>query len=279
LASSFSGVKVVNVSSEKINTLYKEKEILLDKEEYPNLFIVFKNADSQSALTRVSQDGTIAKLISDKLSAGGIKPKNKEQTMALDMLLDDKVPVNIITGSSGSGKTILALAAALSKIESGKYKKIILSKPMSQVGEYELGILPGLLDEKFMPYLGNFQDNLIQLGGKDIEHLMERYNIECAPIQLMRGRSFVDTFIICDEVQVLNHHEMKTIGTRVGNGSKIVFLGDLKQIDSNIPKTSTGLYKTMNSQTAKESGMLGAIDLIKVERGPVCELFTNIFEE
>lgn len=273
----FTGVKVIGVSSEKINALYKSKTIELDKDEYPNLFIVFK-AENQSALTRVSADGKSGILISDKLSASGIKPKNKEQTMALDMLLDDKVPVNILTGRAGSGKTILSLAVALSKIEAGKYKKLILTRPMSQVGQYNLGMLPGMVDEKFLPYLGNFQSNLSQLGGKDLEHLMEIYDIDCMPIQLMRGCSFKDTFVICDEVQVLDSMEILTIGTRVGENSKILFLGDLNQRDSNIAKTNTGLYKLMNAPKAKESALIAAIDLIKCERSAVSALFGEIFE-
>jgi PhoH-like ATPase len=276
---SFTGVKVTQISSEVINLLYKNKTLDLGKEEYPNQFIVFKSEGSQSALARVDGTGKAANLISDKLTASGIKAKNKEQAMALDMLLDDTVPVNVMTGKAGSGKTICALAVALAKFEAGKYKKIIVTRPMSQVGSYELGILPGTVSERFSPYLGNFYDNLIQLAGKNLEDILEQFNIECLPIQLMRGRSLMDTFIICDEVQVLDFNEMRTLGTRVGENSKIVIMGDMQQRDSKISKTNTGLYKLMNSEISKESALVASIELLKVERSKTSALFGDIFEE
>ncbi len=274
---SFTGVSVKKVSSEVITKLYAEKNIKLSESDYPNSFIVFKS-ETASALTRVDSTGKQANLISDKIKAGKIKPRNKEQYMALDMLLDDSVPVNVITGKAGSGKTLLTLATALEKVEDGKYKRIILTRPMSQVGKYSLGSLPGTVEEKFLPYLANFQTNLTQLGGRDLVGLMARYDIECLPMQLIRGASFMDTFIIADEVQVLDESEMLTLGTRVGEGSKIVILGDLDQRDEKIAKTSTGLYKLMNNTLCKESPLVAAIELLKSERSATAALFSQIFE-
>ncbi len=280
MSTNFTGVRVVETTAERINELYKKKSIVIGKKDFPNSFIVFKTEGQQSALTRVDSTGLSANLISDKLSAGKFKPRNKEQFMALDMLMDDKVQVVLMSGRAGTGKTIAALAAALSKLEDDKYEEIILTRPMSQVGKWDLGSLPGNVDEKLLPYLGNFQSNLAQLGaGKDMELLMNRYSIRCIPIQLMRGCSFSKSFIILDEAQVLDEHEMLTIGTRVGEGSKIVICGDLKQIDTKIAANKTGLYKVFNSKLAKESSLVGAIELLKVERGPVSLLFTEIFEE
>jgi|SRR5579863_5476916 len=280
MSTPFTGVKVVQSTSDKLNQLYKDKNIILSKSEYPNLFIVFKSEGSQSALCRVDHTGKQANLIPDKLSAYGIKAKNKEQAMALDMLLDETVPVNVITGRSGSGKTILSLAVGLDKYEKGIYKKIVLTRPMSQVGGYELGILPGTVQERFSPYLGNFYDNLIQLTNcKNLENVMEQYNVECIPIQLLRGRSIIDTFIIADEVQVLSYGDMLTLGTRVGENSKIVIMGDLNQRDSKIAKANTGLDKLMHSSVAKESALVAAIELLKVERSATSQLFGDIFEE
>lgn len=278
MATPFTGVRVVETTAQRINELYKTKKIVIGKKDFPNSFIVFKS-DSQSALTRVNQDGETASLISDKLKASNIKPRNKEQFMALDMLLDDSVTVCIMTGRAGSGKTLLSLAAALQKMDEEKYDRIILTRPMSQVGRYDLGALPGSVDEKFMPYLGNYESNLSQFASKDITHLMERYHIECRPLQLMRGASYAKTFIIADETQILDEHEMLTLGTRVGEGSKIVILGDLNQRDEKIAVNNTGLYKMMNHKLSKESTLVAAIELLKVERSETCKLFADIFEK
>lgn len=275
----YTGVEVVHVPRETIDILYKFKFIDSEDQAYPNKFVVLKSEDgSGSALARVAGSGFRMNLIRDNLSASTIKPRNKEQAMAFDMLLDDSVTVCVLTGKAGSGKTILALAAALEKLEDGKYKRIILTRPMSQVGEFNLGILPGNVDEKFIPYLGNFQGNLQQLG-KDIKILMERYDVECIPLQLIRGCSFIDTYIICDEAQVMNEKDMLTLGTRVGDNSKLIIMGDLDQIDGKIKKEETGLYKLMNSETSKESPLVAAIELLKIERSATAKLFTEIFNK
>lgn len=275
---SYTGVSVIEVDKTTIDCLYEDKQITLitDVKLYPNMFVVLK-APGQSAMGIVSSGNEIH-LISDKTKLGNIKPRNKEQSMAFNMLLNDDIPINVMTGRSGVGKTLVTLAAALKKVEDGKYKRIILSRPMSQIGQYNFGILPGTVDEKMNPYLGNFQDNLAQLSGQDIEHAMESFNIECIPIQLMRGRSFINSFIIIDEIQVLNDMELLSIGTRVGDGSKIVLLGDLNQRDAKISKTNTGLYKFINSQITKESPLVASIELLKVERSPTCLLFSQVFE-
>ncbi len=278
MSTPFTGVKVIETTNDNINKLYVDRYIELETVEYPNLYLVIKASEQQSALARVDSTGTKAVLLPDKLTAQGIKPKNKEQVMALDALLDVGLTVNIMTGLAGSGKTLLSLAAALQHIEKGNYKKLILTRPMSQVGQYDLGILPGNVDEKFLPFLGNFETNLSQLGGKDIDLLMQRYDIECLPIQLMRGCSFKDAIIICDEIQILDAHEMLTIGTRVGENCKIVLLGDLNQRDKKIAKEKTGLYTVMNSELAKESCLVSAIQLLKNERSVTAKLFSDIFE-
>lgn len=276
---SYTGVRVVDTTKEVIDCLYENKSnnFIWEEKMYPNMFLVLK-ANGQSAMGIVGADGTTVNLISDKAKLGNIKPRNKEQSMAFNMLLNDNIPINVMTGRSGVGKTLITLAAALKKVEEGKYKRIILSRPMSQIGQYDFGILPGTVDEKISPYLGNFQDNLAQLSGQDIEHAMESFNIECIPIQLMRGRSFINSFIIIDEIQVLNDMELLSVGTRVGDGSKIVLLGDLQQRDAKIAKTNTGLYKFINSQITKESPLVASIELLKVERSPTCLLFSQVFE-
>jgi PhoH-like ATPase len=283
----YSGVKVLEVDKDVIDEFYKSKEISLDNFDqrhvfYPNMYIVLKDADgaSNSALGKV-KGGKVVLLPKD-LSAGNVRPKNKEQVFAMDALLDDSIKVVVLTGRAGSGKTICTLAAAISKIEQKKYKKLLLTRIMTQVGSHELGILPGDLDDKFNPYLRNYMCNLdVILGARkdNMEDLVERYNAEFLPFQLVRGASFHDCYIIADECQTLNYHDMLTLGTRVSEGSKIIILGDLKQRDTKIAKDKTGIYKFVNSMEAKESEFVATIELIKSERGPVSTLFANIFED
>lgn len=284
ISESYTGVRVIeSVRTDYINNLFNYGwmdglNTITEDKLYPNQFLVLKSTGSQSAMGIVDSTGKKINLISDKTKLGNIKPRNKEQSMALNMLLNDEIPVNVMTGRSGTGKTLLTLAAALKKVEDGKYKRIILSRPMSQIGSYDFGILPGNVEEKLSPYLGNFQDNLAQLSGDDIEHAMDSFNIECIPVQLMRGRSFINSYIIIDEIQVLNDMELLSLGTRVGDGSKIVLLGDLNQRDSKITKIATGLHKFINHPLTKESPLVASIELLKVERSPTCLLFSQVFE-
>jgi PhoH-like ATPase len=217
-----------------------------------------------------------------KLSAFGVRPKNKEQVMAMSALLDDRISLCMMTGRAGTGKTLLAMAAALQKVEDGKYDRIIITRPMSQVGRYELGALPGDVDEKFGPYLENYLTNISQMVGNDrrtAHDLMEQFKIEAMPLQLIRGASWAGAFIIADEVQVLDHHEMLTLGTRIGAESKLVVMGDLNQRDEQIAKAATGLHKVMNDKRMKESPLTSAIELWKCERSKLAKLFADVFEE
>jgi PhoH-like ATPase len=310
----FTGVQVVEgVDATLVQTLFAKGTLLMEEirsvlgdQTFPNSFAVLKSVGNASALTRVSPDGQTLLLIRDHLQASGVKPRNKEQMMVLSTLLDDRIPVQIISGRAGTGKTLLALACAMQKVEDGVYNKIILTKPMSQVGQYDLGILPGTIEDKFAPFLINYATNVEQLlGGHDLRREEEKktkkvkadtltiqrtglqmvmadffrsYNVEMVPLQLLRGASFNRAFIIADEIQVLGHPEMLTLGTRVAEGSKLVLMGDLDQRDEKIKRTATGLHKTINDPKMKASSLVSFIELRKVERGPVAELFADVFE-
>jgi PhoH-like ATPase len=285
MADKFTGVKVLEDQDPALVTeLYKNKKIDIESlpnsnSFYPNLFIVIKSASQASALTRVSPDGRTLLLLQD-IEASGIKPKNKEQTMALNMLMDDSVPLNVLIGRAGTGKTLLTLAVAMQKFEEKKYERLILTKPMSQVGKRDLGALPGDVNEKFAPYLMNYMSNFEQLvGRKSTQDAISQFHIEFIPMQLIRGASFLNAFVIADEVQVLDHHEMLTLGTRIGENSKLVVMGDLNQRDEKIAKNKTGLWKIMEDEKMKSSGLVAAIELIKVERSPLAKLFADVFEE
>lgn len=305
-----SGVQVLSaVDPSILDALFAAGQVSLDvfgdslQDAFPNSFLVLKSEGQASALARIAPDGQTVLAIQD-VQAAGIKPRNKEQRMALATLLDDRIPVQVLTGKAGTGKTLLALAAAMQKYEEGVYNKIILTKPMSQVGQYELGILPGTIEEKFAPFLINYASNVEQLIGtpdpgpskrstkKDpnapdrpanglkgsMVDFFQQYRVEMVPFQLLRGASFQKAFIIADEIQVLTHADMLTLGTRVAAGSKLVLMGDLNQRDEKIARRATGLYKVSTDPRMQESGLVSCLDLIKVERGPVAELFSRVFE-
>lgn len=286
---SYTGVKVLELSHTFIDQIYAQGKIEIPDKRfvwYPNQYVYLKandTSDKAGAIARVSANREELFLIRDKhVRAFGVQPKNKEQTMAMAGLLDDDVKLCTLTGRAGTGKTLLTIAAALQKIEEKKYGRIIITRPMSQVGKYDLGALPGDVDEKFGPYLENYISNIQQLGGNNkhtARDIIEMYKMEAMPMQLIRGASWVNSFIIADEVQVCDKHEMLTLGTRVGEGSKLVIMGDLGQRDEDIAREDTGLYHIINSRKMKESPLTAHIQLIKSERSALSELFANVFEE
>lgn len=284
----YSGVQVIEINSVVINEVYAAGYIEVPDKRlvwYPNEYIYLKadDAESKGAICRVSKDSKTLQLIRDKdLKAFGLRARNKEQTMALAGLLDENVPLCILTGKAGCGKSLLALAAALQKMEEKKYDRIILTKPMSQVGRYDLGALPGGLEEKFNPYLENYITNLQQLVGNNrytTTDLIAMYKIQTFPMQLLRGVSWVKSLILADEVQTCDRHEMLTLGTRIGEGSKLIVMGDLGQRDERILREDTGLYKMVNSEEMKRSPLVSHINLIKGERSSLCELVASVLEE
>ncbi len=297
----YSGVKVItNVDKELIGQVYSSGKVDIDQfdKRYnlyanQNMYVVLKDevtseetgdvlvAGSASVLTRVQGSSLVKLETNGDTVASGIRAKNKEQLMALDALLDDSVHVVSLTGIAGTGKTLLTLAAAMHCVEQGTYNKIILTRPMTQVGKHDLGILPGEINDKFGPYLKNYMCNFEHLlkGRKTIEDLIQFYNMEFVPLQLIRGASWANAFIIADEVQTLNHHEMLTLGTRIGENSKLVNMGDLNQRDERIAKDKTGLFHWVNSPMVKASKLTASINLIKSERSEICKLFADVFED
>jgi PhoH-like ATPase len=293
----YTGVKVIDVSSDIISSIYLNKEISLDNlpinDYFENEYLVIKDnsGGSASAICRVN-NGKCHVINTKILEQGkvGLKPRNKEQEMTMDALLDEEIKVVALTGSAGTGKTIVSLAVAMHLVDKGLYERIILTRPMSQVGvERTMGFLPGDVDEKFLPFLSNYFDNMEFLVGNKKKRgvdrtfnqdlIMQQYNIECIPLALIRGASWMNSIILADEVQSLTKAEMLTLGTRVANNSKLVLMGDLKQIDGHMRDTESGLWKFINSKQAKNSSLVASIHLIKSERGPIPALFANIFEE
>ena len=300
----FTGVHVLTVDHAFLTSLYKERELLVYdllpailKDEscfkpFPHLFVVLISYDSNhqksSALAKISKDSTSISLLKDytKNSVCGIKARNKEQNMLLNGLMDPEVRCQIITGKAGSGKTVCTLAAAFEQViesRDSSYEQLILTRPMDPVGRVGLGALPGDASEKFNPYLANFFSNFSFLLGKRsleyIKTLIEDQKIVCMPLQLIGGASFSNAFIVADEVQSLNSDEMYALGTRAGENSKLVMLGDYRQrYGKKIHLSNTGLYQLMESGVAQSSPITSAIQLIKQERSAIAGLFTEVFD-
>lgn len=279
------GFRTIEVNDSLVSTLNAEQKIeIWDKRLalYPNMYVELRSldVDKHVSMGRVDATGNFVEKIEIPDLGGDLAPRNREQAFALHALMDDRIPVVVLTGTAGTGKTILTLAAAIKKIEQRQYAKAIITRPMSQVGKYQLGALPGGIDEKFNPYLMNYVTNLEQfVGPGNVTDLIDQCRLEAMPLQLFRGASFNKCFVIADEMQVCDHMEILTVGTRIGEGSKLVIMGDLNQRDERIAKEKTGLHKLMTDRKIKESPLVAAIELIKCERSETARLFAEVFEE
>jgi PhoH-like ATPase len=276
----YSGVCELQLDDVKINKFYQDGCIDHKQETiFPNQFCILKapNNPSASALARFSQN-RLQKLIFEGTCVFGIRPLNKEQKFALDLLLDDNVEVVTLVGRAGTGKTILALAAGLDKVfeDGGRYNRLLITRPIVPLGN-DLGFLPGDKEEKIRPWMQPIYDNLELLCNEhvrpnaSVNYLLSSEKIELEPLTYIRGRSIPRQFIICDESQNLSPHVIKTILTRIGKGSKIVFTGDPEQIDHPyLDASSNGLSYLV--ERIRQENISGHITLVKGERSGVAEL-------
>lgn len=279
------GFRVLDVATDVVNELHSKGKVeVWDKRLafYPNQYLELRDvaAEKHTVLGKVLASGeTIKKVESRRVY--DLTPRNREQIFALDALMDDSITTVVLAGVAGTGKTLLTLAMAMEKIESKKYKKVILTRPMSEVGKYKLGALPGDINEKFGPYLLNYLTNLEEFTGEEqyVQDLLEQNRFQIVPLQLMRGASFNGCLVIADEVQICDHMEILTIGTRIGEGSKVILMGDLNQRDEKIAREKTGLYKLMNDKKVRESPLVATIELTRCERSATAKLFAEVFEE
>jgi PhoH-like ATPase len=277
----YTGFTELDVDSEDIDIFYKQKKLIMHKEFSENHFVVLK-CGKQSALTRYSKGFVypLYKYDEDEV-VYGLFAKNFEQRLALDLLLDENIPLVTLSGKAGTGKTLLALAAALKQSQDANtYNKVIVARPIVAMGK-DLGFLPGELNEKLAPWMQPIYDNLEFLFNcktkEELTKMLAGYEdmIQVEALTYIRGRSIPDQFIIIDEAQNLTKHEVKTILTRVGDGTKIVLVGDPDQIDNPyLDAYSNGLtYVIEKMKHLKESGH---VTLSKGERSGLAQLAADI---
>jgi len=278
-------VITLEVESDDIDSFYSSRTLkgqhIDHLEANTSVKLVYKDNHKKSALGRVVvTDGSKAvKKLNIPDNVLGIRPRNTEQKFAIDLLLDDKIELVTLMGSAGTGKTILSLSAGLMSVLDGKYDKLLISRPIMPLGK-DVGFLPGDLESKLDPYMRPFYDNLdyIMMSGGvgrkykvSYEDLFENGTIQIEPITFIRGRSIPNQFIIIDESQNMTSHELKTVISRCGEGSKIVLTGDPGQIDNPyIDSSSNGLSVTVKK--IRDEDNTGHLLLKKGERSRLANM-------
>ena len=279
----YTGQTSVEVDSDLISSFHKDKGVpvesileFYDGEIYPNQFIVGKSSSGSGSFLGKVFKNRVLPITCDLWDMIDVNPRNKEQKFALDLLTREDIPLVTMTGIAGSGKTFLTIMAALSCLNQKKCERIVITRSMQTVGK-DIGYLPGTVKEKMDPWISPIADNF-RHAFKDttyFELMREKGQIEVAPLSFIRGRTFNDAFIIVDESQNSTIHELKTLITRVGEGSKIVLLGDIEQIDTPyIDSLSNGL--TIVTEKFKNTDLAGHITLLKGERSKLATLASKI---
>jgi PhoH-like ATPase len=218
----------------------------------------------------------------EKKTAYGIKPRNAEQTFSLNSLLNPEIKLVSLTGKAGTGKTLLALAAALEQHK--LYEQILLARPIVALSNKDLGYLPGDASEKISPYMQPLFDNLAVIKHAfnqrspeylKIDELLKEERLIITPLAYIRGRSLSNAYFIVDEAQNLTPHEIKTIITRAGEGTKMIFTGDLQQIDSPYLDMKSNGLSYMTDKMRKQE-LFSHVNLVKGERSYLAELASDL---
>ena len=276
---------IENVSSEEIDMIYNA-----DGVDFKNLESIQKPVPNENYILRNGQKSVLAyfdpfeKEITqiNNSNAYGITPRNAEQSFALNMLLDERIQLVTLSGKAGTGKTLLALACALEKRK--RFRKIFLARPIVPLSNKDLGFLPGDIHSKLDPYMQPLFDNLSVIRHQfksnekrahRINEMLEEEKLLITPLAYIRGRSLQKSFFIVDEAQNLTPHEIKTIITRAGEGTKVVLTGDIHQIDHPyLDKKSNGLTYLISRM--KGQSVFSHITLEKGERSDLAELASNL---
>lgn len=283
----YSGYTEQKVDGAVVDGFFSEGLVPAPTEMAPNQFVLMRDAGSaaHTALGRFDQEKEGVVPIR-KLRDGvwGVRPRNKEQHFALDLLMNDDIKLVTLVGKAGTGKTLLALAAGLQKsLEEHSFQKLLVSRPIFPLGK-DIGYLPGDIEEKLNPWMQPIYDNIeLLMGlstsdraeGRSYAELVEMGFVELEPLTYIRGRSLPNVFMIVDEAQNLTPHEVKTIISRAGEGTKIVLTGDPYQIDNPyIDSSNNGLTTVV--ERFKGQKIAGHCTLTKGERSQLAELATTV---
>ncbi|MBW8865286.1 MAG: PhoH family protein [Verrucomicrobia bacterium] len=283
----YTGMIDMPASQEKLAKFRADGELELNggKKYFPNEYCTLMDEvnPKKAALTKVDATGTkLIPIMDSRESIWGIKPRNREQHYAFDALLDDRIKLVTLMGKAGTGKTLLAMAAGLKRtVLDREFRRLVVARPTISMGK-ELGFLPGSLDEKLAPWMQPIHDALEMLSDLNMGHdqrrsgdLMRSGAIVVEALSYIRGRSIANQFMIIDEAQNLTPLEAKTIITRVGHGTKIIFTGDPYQIDNPYVDSSSNGFNYIISRF-RDQPIAAHIELQKGERSELAELAANI---
>lgn len=282
----YTGWQQVTVSADIINGMYKQEEMTVPGVEFLNnesILLVDENNSKHTGMGRAVTRDRVRPLNPNYETVWKVQPRSKEQRVALDLLMDPTIALVTLIGQAGTGKTLLALAAGLSTtLHDERYEKMLVSRPVIPLGR-DIGYLPGSKDEKMRLWMQPIFDNLSYLMGLThngdgeettpqlVTRLIKEEKIELEALTYIRGRSISRQFVIIDEAQNLTPHEVKTIISRAGEGTKIVMTGDPEQIDNPyLDASSNGLSYTVERLKGRE--LCGHITLTKSERSHLSAL-------
>ena len=298
----YTGVTELDVEPHVIDELHRDGKAFVDAEVasvgddglFLNQCLVLKAGPSASGLGRVIDLDDTGRATVHKVAGHrqvfGMAPRDVRQTFAIDLLLDPNVPAVSLMGMAGTGKTFLALAAGLEQVvEATAYRRLSVYRPLVAVGRQDVGYLPGDLDEKLAPWMAAVHDNLYALlrrgdgrGRSEhrqvtaaIESLVDRGQLELAAITYLRGRSITDEFVVVDEAQNIELSALRVVLTRMASGSKVVFCGDLGQVDNPYISPYGGMAALI--EKLKGTELFGHVTLTKGVRSPLAEYAATIF--
>jgi PhoH-like ATPase len=285
----YNGFVIQSVDEQVIDRYYDGEATIITEDEtdqlwYPNQYImmVSNSNEKKSALAKFENYHTsLKKVIHKNIPDWNIEARNKEQAFAIDMLMNPNIKIVSLVGRAGSGKTLMAIAAGLQqtiglRADENHYDRLIVSRPIQPLGK-DIGFLPGTMEEKMLPWLMPIQDNLKFLMGDktSLQMYIDKGKIEVEALTYIRGRSIANAYIVIDEAQNLTKHEIKTIITRIGEGSKIILTGDIEQIDNvYVNETSNGLAHAI--EKFKEYPIAGHVTFRKGERSELATLASKV---